>query len=135
MGYDVHITRKKNWFDEDQENEISLSEWKDYVSSDPEMRLDNKAEFTMPSGEVLNMQAEGICVWIAYSGENKNQNHAWFTHNNGKITVKNPDEEILEKMQKIAVAFNAKVQGDEGEYYNFIDSRTHKVKKPWWKFW
>lgn len=42
---------------------------------------------------------------------------AWFTHSKDRITVKNPDEEILVKMHQIALALSAKVQGDDGEEY------------------
>ena len=43
MGYEIHITRKTEWFDEDGP-EISLEDWKAYIASDPEMRLDGYAE-------------------------------------------------------------------------------------------
>ncbi len=49
MGYDVHITRKDEWFSEEGA-EISLDEWKQYIDSDPEMRLDNYAETDTPEG-------------------------------------------------------------------------------------
>ncbi|WP_157197703.1 MULTISPECIES: hypothetical protein [Methylomonas] len=37
MGYEVHITRKAEWFEEEGP-EITIEEWKNYVVSDPEMR-------------------------------------------------------------------------------------------------
>ena len=42
MGYDVHITRKENWFDD--EPQIDIDGWRDLVASDEEMRLDGYAE-------------------------------------------------------------------------------------------
>jgi hypothetical protein len=121
MGYDLHITRKENWFDNDPEKDISLAEWCEYVSKDPEMPLDNFAEIEFPDGEVLRTEKEGICVWEKYSQDGIWQNHAWFSHFQGNIFVKNPDQEIINKMVDIAHGLNAKVQGDEGELYDKAD--------------
>ena len=146
MGYEVHITRKDMWFEE-HGPEISLDEWKQYVANDPEMRLDGYAEATTPDGSVLRVESPGLSVWVAYSGHDKNKNMAWFDHFENRITVKNPDEEILIKMHKVALALDAKVQGDEGEVYNSMGESnwqelhedimpiTGLPKKPWWKFW
>ena len=39
MGYDLHITRRASWADEDGP-EIGLKEWAAYVASDAEVRPD-----------------------------------------------------------------------------------------------
>ena len=39
MGYELYVTRKKNYFDEEGED-ISTAEWHDYVESDPELAID-----------------------------------------------------------------------------------------------
>jgi hypothetical protein len=116
MGYDVHITRKRNWFDDSPE--IALGEWLSYVGRDPEMRLDGFAEAALPDGSVLRMESPGLAVWTAYSGHGHRGNMAWFHASQGDIVVKNPDPEILRKMWRIAQALNAKVQGDDGEIYD-----------------
>ena len=115
MGYDVHITRKENWFDKGQD--ITLPEWKAYLNKDSEMRLENMAEAKTDEGAVLRLESEGLAVWTRYSGHEKNENMAWFDYREGNITVKNPDDEILYKMISISRSLNAKVQGDEGETY------------------
>jgi len=115
MGYDVHITRKQDWFDE--EPQIKLAEWKAYLKADPSMRLDGYAEATTPSGDTLHYENEGLAVWTAYSRHQSNGNMAWFDFEIGNVVVKNPDQEILRKMWQIAQALGAKVQGDEGETY------------------
>lgn len=51
MGYEVHITRKAMWV-EDEGPIISLKEWMEYVSSDPEMRADGYAEALTPDGVI-----------------------------------------------------------------------------------
>jgi hypothetical protein len=150
MGYEVHITRKASWF-EDDGPVISLNEWLEYLSSDAEMRLDGYAEARTPAGDVLRTEEPGIAVWTAYSRHGVDGNMAWFCHFGDRITVKNPDEEIRAKMYAIASSLGAKVQGDEGELYGpdgasveekaqmktkFAEaSLTEPRRKPWWKFW
>ena len=143
MGYDVHITRREEWFDEEGD-EISLEEWKRYVASDEEMRLDGFAEVETPDG-MLRVESEGLSVWLRYSGHGKDGNMAWFDHSEGNVTVKNPDDEILRKMFSIAQSLNAKVQGDEGEVYAANgQSNWQELKqqtnppaagRKWWQFW
>jgi hypothetical protein len=116
MGYDVHITRKRDWFDDSPE--IALGEWLSFVSRDPEMRLDGFADATFPDGSVLRIESDGLAVWTAYSAHGHRGNMAWFSHSQGDVVVKNPDREILRKMWLVAGAFNAKVQGDDGEIYD-----------------
>ncbi len=151
MGYDIHITRQENWFDEDEAQNISLNEWEYLVTNDTEMRLDNFAEATTSNGETIRVESEGLSVWTKYSGDGLNGNHAWFGYSQGSIVVKNPDDEIINKMLDIAVQLNGKVQGDNGEIYerssNNKISYRHIVNesdndnskniniKPWWKFW
>jgi hypothetical protein len=148
MGYDLHITRKANWFDASPS--IALDEWLEYVASDPEIQHDGFAETPAADGDVLRVEQAGICVWKGYSrGENR-ENAAWFWWSGGNIVVKNPDQEIRGKMWLIAQSLEAKVQGEEGEYYNhdgeMIVTPTDVVlaserpvspdpKRPWWKFW
>ena len=143
MGYEVHITRKENWFDEGPD--IALEEWLDVVRSDPEMRLDGHAEATVAEGAVLRMEDPSMSVWVGYSKHGQQGNMAWLWHSRGNVMAKNPDEEILRKMSLIAAQLSAKVQGDEGELYgedgNPIGEATstpnhsNLSSKPWWRFW
>ncbi|SDK75500.1 hypothetical protein [Microbulbifer yueqingensis] len=116
MGYDLHITRKDNWSDYAGPL-ISLAEWEQYVHGDPSMRMDNSAEGKTAEGSVIRVQSDGLAVWTAYSGHEPGGNMAWFYYRDGNISVKNPDEEILGKMIAVARSLEARVQGDEGEYY------------------
>jgi len=144
MGYDIHITRQENWYDDDTSKTISLTEWKKYLESDLEMRLDNFAEAILQNGDKIRLENEGLAVWTKYSGDKIDSNHAWFDFRSGNITVKNPDEEIMRKMLSIAEKLNAKMQGDEGEIYDLAEIKkvsstlnafNNKIKKPWWKLW
>jgi hypothetical protein len=148
MGYDVHITRKKDRLDDHDLNIIHLEEWKMLVANDPDMRLDNHAEAATFDGVLLRVESEGLSVWTKYSGDKLRGNRAWFDYGNGEITVKNPDQEIIYKMIEIAILLKARVEGDDGEIYERSDDNlipNHRVtanlnqkdsgKKSWWKFW
>lgn len=113
MGYDVHITRKADWFDEEGPT-ISIDEWKAYIASDPEIRLDGFAEAVVGGGAILRIEQDGLAVWTGYSNK---ENSVWIGPSSEGISVKNPDVEILRKMFEIAQALNARVIGDEGEEY------------------
>ena len=117
MGYDVRITRKKNWSDENGPD-ISLDEWIDVVTDDRDMRLDGYAETRVGGGTILRIENAGLSVWTAYSGHREGEIMAWFDFRCGNIVVKNPDLEILRKMWSLAEALSARVQGDDGELYD-----------------
>jgi hypothetical protein len=116
MGYDVHITRKEHWFDENG-SKIDLDEWKALILSDPEMRLDGYASAVVGGGRVLRVESEGLAVWTAYAKAGVGGNMAWFDLRQGNVVVKNPDDAILRKMWQLAQRLGAKVQGDECEVY------------------
>lgn len=147
MGYDVHITRADEWLDSDAKP-ITLEEWTAYVASDPDMRLDGFAETPLRGDGALRYESEGLAVWTAYSGHDKAGNMAWFDHRDSRIVVKKPDEEILQKMRSVANALHARVQGDEGEFYDqpgaLESSKNHagfpggkreqvRPRRPWWR--
>jgi hypothetical protein len=133
MGYNLHITRKNNWYDDDIEHEISQDVWKNYVQMDDEMVLEGFAETTTQNQEIIRFEDEGIAVWTKYSKHNLQGNFAWFYLSSGNISVKNPDKEIIQKMCEITKNLKARLQGDEGEYYD--EPVLVKPPKVWWKFW
>lgn len=128
MGYELHITRQENWFDEEDSNQISFDEWIKILDEDKEMRLDNLAEATNANGESISVGSEGLCVWTKYSGNGMNGNYAWFDYHRGNIDCKNPDNEIIRKMLDIAERLNAKVQGDEGEIYHLSPDNNIAIR-------
>ncbi|MBY3201975.1 hypothetical protein [Rhizobium laguerreae] len=148
MGYDLHITRKINWFDASPS--ITLDDWLEYVANDPEIQHRGFAETPTADGGVLRVEQTGMCVWKEYSpGENR-ENAAWLWWSGGNIVVKNPDQEIRRKMWLIAQSLEAEVHGEEGEYYGRDGesivtpakailppepSMPSDPKRPWWKFW
>ncbi len=64
MGYEVHITRKEHWSDEDGP-ELTLDEWESTVQSDPELELREAAEAVTPTGEIVRIETPGLSVWLA----------------------------------------------------------------------
>ncbi|CAB3810056.1 hypothetical protein LMG28614_07190 [Paraburkholderia ultramafica] len=116
MGYDVHITRKENWFDESGPK-IGIDEWKALVQSDPDMRLDGCASAVVGDGSVLRIDNTGLAVWTAHTGSGVSGNAAWFDFRQGNVVVKNPDGENLRKMWQLAQMLDSKVQGDECKVY------------------
>lgn len=149
MGYDFHVTRKEYWADDAPE--ITLEEWLAFVDRDPELRQDGYAEAPLGNGKILRIDSEDICVWTAYSGGASGKDTSWITWGTGNIVAKNPDLEIRQKLWRIAQAFDAKVQGDDGELYDedgemikeemppaeggSAPSAPGAHKRPWWKFW
>src|SRR6476646_8686526 len=97
MGYDVHITRKNEWFDEDGP-QISQDEWRSYVESDSDLKITGVAEHTTPHGETIRLSSPLLTEWRKHS----NGSTVWFSYHEGNLTVKNPDEECLAKMRQIA---------------------------------
>ncbi len=131
MGYDVRIRRNK-------ENRISVKEWHTYIASDPEFQL--ISEFSPTIGETNYTISTPDCgLWKSESLE------VPFTFNEGRgeITVKNPDQRIINKMIQIADTLHANVLGEEGEQYSkdFPTSdfakRTYDEErassKKWWQ--
>ncbi|MEM6757096.1 MAG: hypothetical protein AAF586_08010 [Planctomycetota bacterium] len=132
MGYDIHITRARDWFEayDNPDVAISAEEWLVYVENDPDLDLAgyNGLYFAIWSGE---------CEY----------EEPWFDWSEGVISTKNPDDAILDKAVDIAKQLNAKVQGDDGEVYlgggrnNFIREEDEPSKttiaeshqRPWWR--
>ncbi|MFC5666332.1 hypothetical protein ACFP3U_25610 [Kitasatospora misakiensis] len=81
MGYDVHITRRENWWDEEGQD-ISAAEWDAVIAADPGLMV--------------------VPLW-------------W---NAGRIVSKNPSDAVIATMREVAKALGARVQGDDGEYYD-----------------
>ncbi|MBT9293086.1 hypothetical protein [Prosthecodimorpha staleyi] len=155
MGYDIHITRRRVWLDD--ANDITLEEWKAYVASDPDMRLDGFWEDSYDGGVILRFEDESFAVWTSHPDAKSPDDLVRFRLGAGNIVVKNSDQAIRIKMAAIARALGARVQGDEFELYgddgqqNGVDLPEYDSEpeaadgaKPgvpapggrrWWEFW
>jgi hypothetical protein len=152
MGYELHIVRQDNYQDEEEESKISLDEWLSYVASDKELELTNGFEMKIPGFKTSWTESKGFCNWLGHSQFDK-ENMPWFDYSCGCISAKYPDNETIKKMINISSALNAKVRGDDFEYYDetyftnggkpltdlLVESiekiNITKLNKPWWKFW
>lgn len=141
--YELHITRRRNWFDDDNDNSISLHEWKNFIKENKDLCLNNTFEAKLQNGQSFQFESEELAVWTGYSRSNPHGNQAWFNYWSGNISVKNPDDEIIYKMVTIAGKLNAKVQGTNGEVYsekNFSRAQRKYYEanipyKRWWRLW
>lgn len=144
MAYEVHITRKQNWFDKDGPA-ITLEEWRRYAASDPELRLDAVPEPVTPHGTIV-MESPGSALWAAYSKKDP-RDAVWLRHFRDHVTARDPDAEVIGKMYRIAAALGGKVQGKDGEIYGPDGTSGRKDKRQpeparaaepgarsWWKF-
>ena len=143
MGYDVHITRKENWFDEEGDA-VSLAEWLAYIEGDLELRLDGYAEAELKNGSILRTDDPSMAVWIEHPQHGRRDGMAWIWLSSGNVQAKNPDDDTRLKMWRIAKSLGAKVQGDDGEFYDSSGSIVRVVanelpaalaKKAWWRKW
>ena len=99
MGYDLHISRRKQWTDTG--SDITAREWLDYVAGDVELKLSPKDG---PHWAIWNGPSELPQPWIDWD--------------DGQLYSKNPDEPLIRKMCGIARVLDARVQGDDGEFYD-----------------
>lgn len=102
MGYDLHITRKEFWADEDVENSISRLEWQEYLKADSEITDDPENPH------------EDNYLYIRDGGNWP----LWFNPRLGNIDTKNPEVDVIKKMVRIANALGAQVRGDDDELYD-----------------
>ena len=100
MGYDLHITRAE-FYANNSGHEITAEEWLRYIENDPELQL-------------VPTNGKHFAKW---SGKSKYPD-PWFDWFEGCIDTKNPDKAIVGKMLQIAKQLGARVQGDDGEFYD-----------------
>lgn len=99
MGYDLHITRRTEWCDPDSGPPITLAEFQSAVLGRPDFKPDcyvNSALWKPADPDAAP------CLWLDDSGE---------------ILCKNPPDEFINVMLDIASSLGARVQGDDGEFY------------------
>ncbi len=116
MGYELHIVRRVNWED-DEDSHISLEEWLNYVESDTELELTNGFEMKLPDRTSSFHRIPGFCNWTGHSTKTE-ADKPWFHYGFGMISAKYPDDDTIRKMLMIAGKLNARVQGDDGEFYD-----------------
>lgn len=99
MGYELHITRKANWYDEEGRG-ITLDEWDKLAAGDPDL---------------LSFHFNG----------------PFYDDATGNIATKNPEKPIRVKMHRMAQRLDAKVQGDDLEFYGPDGEPIDPAKRRW----
>jgi hypothetical protein len=135
MGYELNIQR------EDEQNKISTKEWISYMESDSEFERIEQFSADLDNNEVLTIPTPNAGLWKSDKGEVP----FTFSEEYGEITVKSPENRIIEKMISIAGSLNAIVVGEEGEKYdeeylndpfgNPFENESSNNEKRWWQFW
>ncbi len=145
MGYELHIVRRQDWDNYEEDSNISLDEWLAYVQEDNELELTYGYQIKIPGVENSFQNVPGFCNWTGHSTKVADDK-PWFDYGHGMISAKYPDDETIKKMLAIANRLNGRVQGDDGEFYDeaYFKNKTDKLstgktntgtKKAWWKLW
>lgn len=121
MGYELHIHRRANWTDDG--DDIGLEEWREICKNDPSLSMTGYVEDAAPGGSIFRYENAGLAIWTPpkqglarFFG--KAQPEVPFDFRRGSIIVKSPTEPIIAKMCEIAALLNARVEGDDGEFYH-----------------
>lgn len=107
MGYDLHITRREFFWDEDGEA-IGADEWGALVEGDPELEM-------VGAAETAGVRYENPALARMVTHPHAGTDGAWLDLREGVVTARNPDDLLLAKMKAVAALLGAKVQGDDGE--------------------
>ena len=104
MSYKIRLVRSQN-------APISTEEWKNCINSDLQMESKDGAEIISSAGEVISAEIPNSARWTGHS----HLKNVWFRWARGEIHVKNPDDETLRKMQKIALVLGAELRSEDNE--------------------
>lgn len=128
MGYDLHITRKKNWdgFEDEHGPEISFDEWMAVVGADSELRAVGHIDMRLPDNSIFR---QPLFAWTAHSRYRDDDPGAALWLWRGNVGSTNPDREFRCKMWLLAQVLKAKVQGDDGEFYDCFGNPTPDLSK------
>jgi len=121
MSYDLHIHRAENFFDA-QEAPIPADEWRMFAAGQPQLTPAGDA----PLGdEPLYTWGDDGPTYMLYEGE---------------ITVTGcRDGQDIENARSIAAGLSARLQGDDGEFYETpadVEEAVRAEPKPkrrWWR--
>jgi hypothetical protein len=110
VGYEVHISRRENWFD-DEGPGITAAEFEAAVNQSPDLVLvpfpdgwqGSRAPVAELASDTQHHQESGL-YWQA-----------------GNIRSKNPSNLVIDAMCALARALNARVQDEDGELYGDHD--------------
>ena len=141
MGYELHITRA-DLHDDAPKDLISLEEWLQVIRSDAELKLVDAARAVTTDGVPVASYGEGIAEWVETAPDGSTRLLTWFHYADGRIVITNPARQEIAKALQIAQRLKARVQGEEGEWYDQSSLATYPTRaqieerlnpKPWWR--
>ncbi len=91
MGYEVHIIRRVDYENDEEDSSIIMGEWLQYISNDPELNLTNGYKLDIPNVETTWKEEPGFCLWTGHS-EGVPSEPLWFDFWKGTISAKYPDD-------------------------------------------
>lgn len=100
MGYHISIVRKSGR----KIKPIAKEEWEQLVASSPDLSFEQTEDGIKAVAWKRNDEIKGWLDWC-----------------DGEIWTNTPENDLVQKMIEIAEKLNARVRGDEGEYYRSTD--------------
>lgn len=113
MGYDLHITRTKEWF-ESKNNPITQKEWNQFVENRPEWYF--SLEDYLITNETDEKTGEKYELKVHPAVHLESELALWW-ESDGQVTSKNPTTEDIYFMLEVASQLSAYLIGDDGEKY------------------
>ncbi|MBT4729354.1 MAG: hypothetical protein HOM80_09305 [Bacteroidetes bacterium] len=110
MGYELSIQR------ENEENKITKEDWQNYIKSDHEFSAIEEFVAKIDNEHSICISTPGAGLWKSKEREVP----FTFSEKYGWISVKNPENWIIQKMISIANKLDAVVLGEEGEKYDEV---------------
>lgn len=102
MGFFTYITRRKNWYDEPDANDITAQEWVRLADSDPDFERCGATCYLPPEEGLYNYRLKSPGDWEV------------FKYWNGSIRVSVAVIPALSKMHQVARRLGAIVQDEDG---------------------
>jgi hypothetical protein len=140
MGYEVHIVRKKDYEDYEEESNITYEEFASLVDRRPELEWEAIEGY-------INSDKKDYCYWNSYPAI-VNNNSPWLHYFRGEISTKWTEDDCLSFWLELANELGGQLRGDEGEQYDEAElerlRKQHQErstpnviikKKPFWKIW
>ncbi len=106
MGFEVHLTRRGYWSDEDGP-EIPRAEWLAAVAADAELEVIDEHD----------ARIRGTAIELWWNGE--------------RVSIKHPDVRGVRKLVELADRLRARVQDDDGHFYTQADLDRPPLR--WWQ--
>ncbi len=108
MSYNLYISRKEYWGNEDGED-IKKEEFDECIKN-----------------ENIEKVSDDEYIWKSAFGDQREEPSFWYEEEFGSITAKNPEPETIKLMCILAKKLKAEVQGEDGEIYDENAESKHR---------